>query len=776
MSNVVPVPSEEQQLAIQHIIDGDNVVLDAVAGSGKSTTILSMAQQLTGKRILQIAFNAMLRKEIKTKLKLAGIQNVKVHTFHSLAVRYYLPSAHTDTGIRKIMLSDMTPSDKIPHYDIIVLDEAQDMSFLYYQLMVKFAMDMGRPFQILVLGDFMQGIYEFKGADIRALTYASDIWKSHPYILSKTFHECTLKMSYRITRQMARFVNDVLLGEERLQAQKDGPPVVYLRNTPQKLEYMVVSKINQLLAEGASPSDIFVLGYSVKSIKGNIRKMENALVSRGIPCYVPMFDTEGIDDRVIEGKVVFSTFHSVKGRERKYVFVMGFDQSHFYFESTLPTDKCPNTIYVACTRATHQLFLLENDQFVSDRPFDFLKKAHHQMRDENYVMFKGAPRTIFYKWEKPATVAGLGGGGAAPEKFHDVSPTDLVKYVPEHILEAIAPLMDAIFIQEADPKEGDELDIPNMICTSSSRLVEKGPPSASDSRLKMYEDVCDLNGIAIPSMYYDHLYRLYAEEGKRPDNVGANILKHVINQCMCDTKPHEYLELKRLIDQMPDECETPADYLRLSNLYVAAKERLLFKLSQINANDYTWLSDEMVEKCMNRLDDIIGPECAEEPPLVEHVIIDREMVAEQAVINAMLSPHLPNAEKKFRFSARADLITRRCIWELKCTSVITIEHRMQVILYDWLWRVVNTPDLLKRRSPECVKPREVRIVNIKTGEIVRLNASFEDLTTIVVELLRGKYEKSAPKTNEEFLSECHSFMSSYVEKCQTRISREYIPG
>lgn len=741
-------PSEEQQLAIQHIINGHNVVLDAVAGSGKSTTILSMAQQMPGKRILQIAYNAMLRKEIQVKIKTAEIKNVKVHTFHSLAVRYYLPSAHTDTGIRKIMISDMAPKSRIPPYDIIVLDEAQDMSFLYYQLMTKFAVDMSHKFQLLVLGDFMQGIYEFKGADIRALTHAPSIWKSHPCILSPIFHECTLKMSYRITRQMARFVNDALLGEDRLQAQKDGPQVAYLRNNRRNLEYVVLSQINQLLAEGASPGEIFVLGASVKGINSNIRKMENALVSKGVPCYVPMFDTEGIDDRVIEGKVVFSTFHSVKGRERKYVFVMGFDQSYFHYASNLPTDRCPNTIYVACTRATHKLFLLEKDDYPTDRPLEFLKKTHHELRDENYVEFKGTPRTIFYVEDKSATA----NSSAKIEKFHDVTPTDLVKYVPEHVLEAIAPLMDTIFIQEVEPKEGEELDIPNMICTSS----------------QLYEDVCDLNGIAIPSMYYDHIYRLYAEEGQRPANVGANILKHVINECMCDTKPHEYLELKRLIDQMPDECETTADYLRLSNLYVAAKERLLFKWNQICLEDYTWLSDEMVETCMNRLDDIIGKECAEEPPLVEHAIIERDMEAELTVINALLSTYFPNHEKKFRFSARADLITKRCIWELKCTSAISIEHRLQVILYDWLWRIVHTPDLLKRRNPECVAPREVRIVNIKTGEIIRLNACFDDLTTIVVELLRGRYETVAPKTNEEFLSECDSFMSIYIDKYERR--------
>jgi hypothetical protein len=35
---------------------------------------------------------------------------------------------------------------------------------------------MGTPFQLLILGDYMQGLYEFKGADIRFLTMGSEIW------------------------------------------------------------------------------------------------------------------------------------------------------------------------------------------------------------------------------------------------------------------------------------------------------------------------------------------------------------------------------------------------------------------------------------------------------------------------------------------------------------------------------------------------------------------------------------------------------------------------
>jgi len=741
------VTSEEQQTAISHLLAGKNVVLDAVAGSGKSTTVLSLSRQVDEKiRILQLAYNAILRKEVKMKLKARDIKNVKVHTFHSLAVRYYYVDAHTDTGLRKIIREDMRPREPIPKYQIIVLDESQDMSFLYFQFMTKFAYDMGAAFQLFILGDYMQGIYEFKGADIRSLTHAHIIWRNHPFLSSRVFQQCTLKTSYRITNQHARFNNDVLLGMTRLVAIKDGPLVEYIRNSSSNAERVVIAKINQWIATGVSPGDIFVLAASVKGVFGNVRKMENALVERGIPCYVPIFDTEGFEDKVICGKVVFSTFHSVKGRERPYVIVMGFDQSYFnIYGQDLPADRCPNVFYVACTRSTHKLVLLEKDDTFYDRPFDFLKKTHREMRDEGYVEFSGIPRERFYEKSPISTET------AEKERFFDVVPSELAKYVPEHVLENITPLLETIFIQEVEPREEETIDIPNVIPTSRG----------------LYEDVCDLNGIAIPSIYYDHLFRKYESDGMKPVNIGASILRHIIADSLSDTTEKQCTFLKRTVDSMPETCETAADYLRLSNLYVACKERLLFKWNQIGENDYGWLSDDIIQSFMDRLDSVIGEECADHPPLVEHSIIDREMEKENDIIHSILQYYSVVLSRRVRFSARADLITWHTLWELKCTSAITVEHKLQTILYAWLWQVVNMVSPPKpyrvQRSAEYSNPREVRLFNIKTDEILRLNASFEEMSIIVVELLKGKYESQKPKTDEEFLQNCEAFMNKYVQ-------------
>ena len=53
-SNILFKPSSEQQIIIDTIKRGKNVAVNAVAGSGKTTTILGIAEQIRNKKILQI--------------------------------------------------------------------------------------------------------------------------------------------------------------------------------------------------------------------------------------------------------------------------------------------------------------------------------------------------------------------------------------------------------------------------------------------------------------------------------------------------------------------------------------------------------------------------------------------------------------------------------------------------------------------------------------------------------------------------------------------------
>ena len=54
------------------------------------------------------------------------------------------------------------------------------------------------------------------------------------------------------------------------------------------------------------------------------------------------------------------------------------------------------------------------------------------------------------------------------------------------------------------------------------------------------------------------------------------------------------------------------------------------------------------------------------------------------MIDEILRPFIERndiPEAKYRFTARVDMITQNTIWELKCTSQISIEHLLQVVIY-----------------------------------------------------------------------------------------------
>jgi hypothetical protein len=713
--------SEEQLAVVDYICKGFNVIVDAIAGSGKSTTILTMAQAMPTKRFLQITYNSMLRKEFHAKLEEYNITNIEVHTFHSFAVKYYDPMAFTDQGIRTCLYDAAAAADantssniSVPKYDICVMDECQDMTPLYYHFIRHVLLTTQQHLQLLFLGDYMQCLYEFKGADSRFLTMADKLWADFPILgTSPQFVKCSLKTSYRITNQMASTINQVMLGEQRLHACRDGYPVIYVRNSRSNLEKIIIYHIKKILAEGDLPCDIFILGGSVKGTQSNIRKLENYLVENGIPCHVPMIETDKIDEKVSNGKVVFSTFHTVKGRQRKFVFVMGFDQSYFdIYGRNMVQEQCPNTLYVACTRATHKMFLLETDQFATDRPLSFLKMTHHEMKNKDFIDFKGNPQTVF--WEKSATEQNSTTELNNKPLIRKITVNDLVRFISEDTLEKITPLINQLFIKKhvsCEMKPFTDEEIPCIVQFKGG-----------------YEDVSDLNGIAIPCMYYDYL-----SDYEYTPNTLYQLIKNVVQEL----KPNEHTFLKQIFATLNPKCSSISDYLYMSNVYTAFQERLYFKLKQIDHDSYTWLTEDVMNRCKSILDHVIG----DTDYISEEVtIINYQMDTEHVLIDNILEPRLSDLGVKYRFNARVDLISDNDIWELKCTTHTSMEHMIQVILYAWIWGILY---------PE--QKKHFQLFNVKTAEWFELVGTLDDYTDIIVHLIKGKYHSTDVLNDETFL-------------------------
>ena len=705
-------PSSEQMEVIQNIKNGHNVQVDAVAGSGKTTTVLSLADHNSDKIIIQLTYNTELKEEVnakKTKYnETMYLDNLSIYTYHGLAYQFYSIEAKTDIGIHKIVSANMPPRRKLPGVHILVLDEIQDMNELYFTFVNKFINDLGRPIQLLVLGDKYQGLYEFKGADTRFLTFASKIW-SNPFVSCNQFVQLKLSTSYRVTNSIAKFVNNVMLGEKRILAQKSGPPVVFIRHTNAfDCAKIVAYKLaEQIEKKNLNPDDIFILAASVKSENSPLKLIENILVRKGIPCYIPTNETSTISSEVIKNKVIFASFHQSKGRERKMVIVYGFDNNYFkFFNRTQPSSICPSTLYVAATRATDTLIVIE-----SDEPLDFLKQTHNQMRQSNYITFEGVPLGLMNNpAPQPDFVA----------QIIKTTPTDMIKFLDETLLLKISDL-----IEKHDLFTTDNKSFPLHNVKIQTNIQTKYWDQS------LCEEVYDINGVAIPALF---------EETYSVDKTSVikTFIQEYYTRNMLKNTNLFYVDKIKQIDLNNTSVE---DHLKIVTLYMSIQEKLMFKVAQIHY--YNWLEDKDISKIFSNMTrHIANPaELVYEEKIIDYKPNDGEYTESNYIkIDEFLAPHLPN--KNIRFSARVDAITDSVVWEFKCTDSLEIEHQLQVIIYAWIWKMTRTSG------------RTFKLMNIRTSEVQTLDYRAELIDEIILLILKHKYTVKETYSDETFIERC----------------------
>lgn len=79
--------SDHQKAIFAHAATSDrSLFVEAVAGAGKTTTLVETCRHLTG-RVAFLAFNKKIADEISAKLRKAGINYVESGTFHSFGLK-----------------------------------------------------------------------------------------------------------------------------------------------------------------------------------------------------------------------------------------------------------------------------------------------------------------------------------------------------------------------------------------------------------------------------------------------------------------------------------------------------------------------------------------------------------------------------------------------------------------------------------------------------------------------------------------------------------------
>jgi hypothetical protein len=789
-------PSAEQQIIIDAIQRGENISVNAVAGSGKTTTILGIATQCFTKKILQITYNRALKLEVEKKAKLHKLANLKILTYHGLACSYYDYTAYTDDRIQDILRANKPlnkPETAIP-FDIIIIDEIQDMTPLYFELVHKFIYDIKRKVQIGIMGDHFQGIYGFKGADERFLTLGEEIFVGH-----QPFTRLTLNTSYRLTQPMAHFVNRVMVGGiERINAIKDGVPVSWVQYPYEHITHYI-SKfiINKINSKEITAEDVFILAPSIKSSGANlIKELENALVSAGILCFVPISEEAKLDERVIKDKVVFTTMHQSKGRERKLVIVYGFDSSYYkiFKEKDIHTTTkiCPNLLYVAATRASQELVIVEHIDLHQALPF--LKMTHSQMGATNYVNLHQHDTMSSLRYKNIDNIRPL--ILADKEIPHDKSITDLIKFIDEATLAQIGFLLSQIFTTTQLPDLATTADIPSDVKTGT----------------RTYEQVADINGITIPALLFcqrathttetthtshnsvsmtetAHTIQPVKErfDVDSRDNYLWNYLRYTLMQNKHTDKRFGFIKtyIKKLVDTWRGMIP---DWLLLGNIFLSANDGYNYKLKQIT--NYEWLKPEQVAICHNNLLKQIPRSISQQ------AIYELELGDEFDGHSYYEFEHPQYNLVKLR--GRLDCITPDTVWEFKCVESLSIEHMIQLVIYAWIWnRMIQETSILadKKKQQQIqtalaasnLQPdntrskydaylertyritrgdlyqfKKFKLMNIRNGEVRELDTTSHLINEIIEIILASKLQIRQQLTNEEFIEQQRSRIIKYI--------------
>jgi len=747
--------SSEQEIIIKNITKR-NILVDAVAGSGKTTTNLHIASTYSSYSILLLTYNKNLKLDSRKKVLNLGLKNIEVHSYHSFCVKYYDKMAFEDSIIIKIIREKTTPLIKY-NYDIIILDEVQDLNKLYYELICKVVNNNENDAHICVLGDKNQCINKWNHSDFRYITFAEKLFEYNEL----DWLSCNLSKSFRITTQIANFLNKCMLSSSRIISDKIGSTVRYIICDSFKKESRIFKEVIYYLNKGYTYKDFFILAPSLKNgakYNSPIRQFANSLSDNGIPIYVPSSDKEGLDKRELEGKIVFSTFHQAKGRERPIVIVFNFDESYFkYYSKDRNPSICPNELYVAVTRASEHLTVIHHYQN------DYLPFLNKQILSDivNLII----DTSIQYK-------------NTFKPKSLDTAVTELTKYLPSNILSKCLTYINITKIQD----KTTFIDIPRK--TRQNYLIE---------------NVSEITGVAIPA-YFEYI-------------MTKNISIYIQSLCYNKTSSWDFIDDSDEEDFVPNnmyledinlENIKPSELLFIANKWNSYKTGYHFKLNQII--DYNWLSKKHLDSCIIRLTTHISKhskyevkyQISKEPELYNRRLIgfidciDNNNIWELKCVKTIRKEHylqlaiymyMHKIVQHWNKSIPKDELVEKSIKNIDigdeirfkfaiftCIGKITQIHQnnlIDVMVGDRSYRITNDKILENISYIHRISNTNNEITykyylfNVLSNVIYELHATLEDLKELMNYLIQYKFYNVEHISDSDFLTHNTTILSKY---------------
>ena len=579
-------PISEEQLNIISCLENNNVVVDSVAGSGKTTTNLYIAKTYCDQKILLLTYNSRLKEETREKVRDNEIDNIEVHSYHSFSVKYFYNKSYTDKELNMVVNhndnevnhnDNIITKDSKYEYDIIIIDEAQDLTPLYYNVVhLIYKKNMNANAKLCVMGDIHQSIFVFNNADERYIQKANIMfqWNNLPWV------ECKLSISFRITHNMSNFINKVVLKYDRMKSNKmmDDLKVRYVHcNVYSDGINLVYDELKWYLNIGINPMDIFILAPSVISKSGGntpVIKLENKIKENlpQIHIHIPNDDNHEMNKELMVGKLVISTFHQTKGLERKCVIVFNFDDSYFRYYCRKENQlKCPNTIYVAVTRASQYLSVI-HDKKNGFLPFIDISKLELYC-DIISTSNEKCSKNMNDKMKKQL-----------------YSPTSLINHVNFYTIDQCIHMVDSI---------SSNIQLLSSNIQSMVQLI--------DTVNKRKEFVADIIGVAIPIIFQKQLNNKSDLIDIIRLTIESDYLEKIRNSrankklALCKEMDQVLIYIDSIISKKIEKM-TFNDILHVATIWISYQSGYIYRVTQIQ--NYEWSNKIKIDTYLQNMNEL----------------------------------------------------------------------------------------------------------------------------------------------------------------------------
>ena len=289
--------SDEQQELIALAKEDKNVLVDACIGSGKTTTIQVLCNELPDKKILYLTYNTLLKIDAKEKIK---SRNVFVTNYHGFAYKC-LVQARIKAGISDLIQTFLKNKDtiKVPKYDLLVIDEYQDIEQEIAEMLecIKAA---NPNVQIIAVGDMKQKIYD--KTTLKVPEFIAGFLEDYTLL---SFTKC-----FRLSADIAKRLGTIW-----------GKEIVGV-NPKCKVETMERAQVVDFLAK-QKPSDVLCLGSRTGSMPRALNSLEKHYPKKynKQTVYASIADEDRSSTSPDKSTAIFTTFDSSKGLERKICVV-----------------------------------------------------------------------------------------------------------------------------------------------------------------------------------------------------------------------------------------------------------------------------------------------------------------------------------------------------------------------------------------------------------------------------------------------------------------------